>query len=593
MPVSHRDSRLHCAGSSTDGASSGRVRIRRLGQASAFASIDGLLRQVYLNRGAAGDGAGGLAELHPASALLGVDAAAERLADQIQRGGRLLIVGDYDADGATGTAVGVLGLRALGAECVEYLTPSRFEHGYGLCPAVVDAAAECRPDLLITVDNGIASLAGVARARELGIQVLITDHHLPGPELPEAAAIVNPNQPGCGFPSKHLAGVGVMFYLLAATRAVLRARGWFGPMRAEPSLAELLDLVALGTVADVVTLDANNRVLVDQGLRRIRAGRCRHGLRALLEIAGARVERVTARDLGFAAAPRLNAAGRLEDMGIGVECLIADDPVRAMQIARRLHALNGERREIETDMRDQAERLIERLAADTEGAPLPAGLCLFGEDWHQGVVGIVAARLRERHNRPVIVFADGGDGRLRGSARSVDGLHVRDCIDAVDKRHPGLIDRFGGHAMAAGLTLDREALETFRDAFADEVRQALGEAGAERELLSDGELPGGLLTLPTAEALRLAGPWGKGFTEPLFDGRFEITGARVIKDAHLKLRARPPGGVPLEAIGFHLAEYKAGLGQEARLAYRLDVNEYRGLRSPQLRLELVEPIAED
>jgi single-stranded-DNA-specific exonuclease len=594
MPDPHNARRPRRARAADDPPGNGRVRIRRVGQGGGtFGGIDGLLRQVYLNRGAAGVGAGGLVELLPAATLLGIDAAAALLADRIQAGGRLLIVGDFDADGATGTAVGVLGLRGLGAADVEYLTPSRFEHGYGLSPAVVDAAAERRPDLLITVDNGIASLAGVERAREHGIPVLITDHHLPGAELPAAAAIVNPNQPGCGFASKHVAGVGVMFYLLAATRAVLRARGWFRAGRPEPNLAELLDLVALGTVADVVTLDANNRILVDQGLRRIRAGRCRHGLRALLEIAGARVERVTARDLGFAAAPRLNAAGRLEDMGIGVECLIADDPVRAMQLARRLHALNGERRDIEAAIRDEAELLIERLAAESDGAPLPAGLCLFGEDWHQGVIGIVAARVRERHNRPVIVFADGGDGRLKGSARSVDGLHVRDCIDAVDKRHPGLIERFGGHAMAAGLTLHRDGLETFRDAFAAEVRRALGDSPAERELLSDGELPGGLLTLATAEALRLAGPWGKGFAEPLFDGVFEITAARVIKEQHLKLRARAPGGLPIEAIGFFLAEHKAGLGQQARLAYRLDVNEYRGLRAPQLLLEHAEPAAGD
>jgi single-stranded-DNA-specific exonuclease len=567
------------------------VRIRRIEpEAGSIGNLETLMRRLYANRGAP-HGAGGLAELLATSQLAGMDAAAELLADHIQAGGTLLIVGDFDADGATGTAVGVLGLRGLGATDVEYLTPSRFEHGYGLSPAVVDAAAERRPALLITVDNGIASLAGVARAREHGIPVLITDHHLPAAELPAAAAIVNPNQPGCSFPSKHLAGVGVMFYVLVATRAVLRRRGWFHAGRSEPNLAELLDLVALGTVADVVTLDPNNRILVDQGLRRIRAGRCRHGVRALLEIAGVRVERATARDLGFAAGPRLNAAGRLEDMGIGIECLIADDPVRAMQLARRLHALNSERRDIEAQMRDQAETLVERLVKTADAGPLPAGLCLFGEDWHQGVIGIVAARLRERHHRPVIVFADAGDGSLRGSARSVEGLHVRDCIDAVDKRHPGLIERFGGHAMAAGLTLPRDALEVFRDAFAAEVCRALGDTPVERELLSDGELPGALMNLPTAEALRLAGPWGKGFAEPLFDGLFEIVGARVVKDQHLKLRARAPGGMPLEAIGFGLAEHKSVLGQQARLAYRLDVNDYRGLRAPQLLLEHVEAAA--
>jgi single-stranded-DNA-specific exonuclease len=377
-----------------------------------------------------------------------------------------------------------------------------------------------------------------------------------------------------------------MFYLLVAARARLRERGWLGGVRPDPSLADLLDLVALGTVADVVTLDGNNRILVDQGLRRIRAGRCRPGLRALLEIAGCPVEGVNTRDLGFVAGPRLNAAGRLEDMGIGVECLATDDPVRAMTLARQLHALNGERREIEFGMREAAEAMLSRLTSSAEG--LPAGLCLFGEDWHQGVIGIVAARIRERCHRPVIAFADAGGGRLQGSARSVDGLHIRDLIDRIDKHHPGLIERFGGHAMAAGVTLAREALEDFRAAFADAVLSELGATPPIREILSDGELPARLLTLQTAQALRLAGPWGKGFAEPVFDGVFEVADARVVAERHLRLRLRPPGGAPLQAIGFGLAERRDVARAQVRLAYRLDVNEYQGLRAPQLLVEHIE-----
>lgn len=573
-------------------ATAAAVRIRRHAPApTAVTSLDGLLRRLYRNRAVndADAAAGALADLLPVTALAGSDAAATLLADCIEAGKRILIVGDYDADGATGTAVGLLGLRALGAAWVDSLTPSRFSGGYGLSLAVVEAALALRPDLLVTVDNGIASLAAVARCNALGLPVLITDHHLPGAELPSAAAIVNPNQPGCGFASKHLAGVGVMFYVLIATRLRLRRRGWFRPGREEPNLAALLDLVALGTVADVVTLDRNNRILVEQGLRRIRAGRCRPGLRALLEIAGCQVQRVTARDLGFVAGPRLNAAGRLTDMGLGIACLTTATPLEAMHLARQLDALNAERRTLEAGIRDQAEAIIAGLAPT--GAGLPGALCLYDPDWHQGVVGIVAARIRERYHRPVIVFARAEDGLLRGSARSVDGLHLRDCIDAVARAHPGLILRYGGHAMAAGLTLPPAHLDAFRDAFADAVRAVLGAEPGMRELWSDGELPGALMTLPTAEALRLAGPWGKGFAEPLFDGPFEISAVRVVAERHLRFRARAAGGPPLEAIGFNLAAQRAGLGGERQLAYRLDVNEYRGLRNPQLRIEYIVPAA--
>ena len=563
------------------------VRIRRVaGDAGPVRDLGALLRRLYASRGDPESPPAGLGELLPGAAMLGIERASALLADCIDGRGRIVVVGDFDADGATGSAVAILGLRALGAVAVEHLTPSRFKHGYGLSPAVVDAAVACKPDLLITVDNGIGSIAGVAHAAAHGIPVLVTDHHLPGARLPEAAAIVNPNQPGCLFPSKHIAGVGVLFYLLAATRAELRRRGRFAAGQ-EPNLAQLLDLVALGTVADVVTLDRNNRILVEQGLRRIRAGRCRPGLRALLEIAGCRLERVTARDLGFAAGPRLNAAGRLDDMSLGVECLVTDDPVRAMHLARQLHGLNGERRDIEFTMRDQAEALVERLAA--EGGELPAALCLCGDDWHQGVIGIVAARVRERWHRPVIAFADGGGGMLRGSARSVDGLHIRDLIDAVDKRHPGLIERFGGHAMAAGLTVARDALDAFRATFVEEIQRELGTAPPVRELLSDGELPAPMLNLDTAETLRLAGPWGKGFAEPLFDGVFDVGEVRIAAERHLKLRIRASDGRPIEAIGFNLAEQRGAVGQRMHLAYRLDVNDYRGLRAPQLIVEHLQP----
>lgn len=566
------------------------VRIRRLGEyPTAPANVSALLTRLYAHRGDAAP-AVSLEALLPAAGLHGIDAAAALLADQVQRGGRILIVGDYDADGATGSAVALLGLRALGAADVDHLTPSRFQHGYGLSPAVVDAAAERRPDLIVTVDNGIASHAGVERAAAHGIPVLITDHHLPGAELPAAAAVVNPNQPGCGFASKHVAGCGVMFYLLAATRAELVRRGWpaGAAVGKPPNLASLLDLVALGTVADVVQLDSNNRILVEQGLRRIRAGACRPGLRALLEVAGCRVQDVTARDLGFAAGPRLNAAGRLDDMNLGVECLTTDDPVRAMRLAQQLHQLNGERRELEHGILDEATALVERMAA--EPGELPAVLCVHGPAWHEGVIGIVAARIRERWHRPTIVFADAGDGLLRGSARSIDGLHIRDAIDAVDKRQPGLITRFGGHAMAAGLSLAPALLADFRVALAAEIERQLGGAPAVREILSDGELPAPLLTLHTAAALRRAGPWGKGFAEPVFDGVFAVSHKTVAAERHLKLRVRLDGAPPLDAIGFHLAEHRGVVGETVRLAYRLDINDYRGLQSPQLVFEHLEPV---
>jgi single-stranded-DNA-specific exonuclease len=447
-------------------------------------------------------------------------------------------------------------------------------------------AAAQRPQLIMTVDNGVSSIEGVAAAHARGIRVLVTDHHLAGDRLPAADAIVNPNLAGDTFPSKHLAGVGVAFYVLLALRARLRADGWFdrGGGR-EPNLAELLDLVALGTVADVVPLDHNNRILVHQGLCRIRAGRCVPGIAALLELAGRDRGRITAADLGFVVGPRLNAAGRLEDMSLGIECLLADDPGRAREMAARLDQLNRERRTIEAEMQAQALEELERLHLDGDG--LPTGLCLFDERWHQGVIGILASRIKERLHRPVIAFAQAAEGELKGSARSVPGLHIRDALDAVAARHPTLIDRFGGHAMAAGLSLPRAHLESFQVAFDEVVRERVDEDALRGVIYSDGELACADFSLETAERLRNAGPWGQGFPEPLFDGLFEVRSRRVVGERHLKLAVVPEGGEPvLDAIAFNQADDEYGaVGARVRLVYRLDVNEFRGTRTVQLVVE--------
>jgi len=553
-----------------------------------LADLPPLLSRLYRARGVDSADACSLAlsALHPFESLADIEPAADLLVGCIRSGGAILVVGDYDADGATGSALAVRGLGSLGASGVSYLIPSRFTSGYGLSPAVVDAAAGLRADLIITVDNGISSLTGVQRAHELGIPVLITDHHLPGRELPSAAAIVDPNRPGDRFPSKSIAGVGVVFYLLAAVRARLRKLAWFGSGRPVPNLAELLDLVALGTVADVATLDRNNRILVEQGLRRIRAGCCRPGMSALLKVAGRDPGAVTARDLGFAVGPRLNAAGRLTEMSLGVECLLADDPDRALSMALELDALNRRRREIEDEMQGRAEAVLRDLSLDPAG--LPPALCLFDPGWHQGVIGILAARIRERYHRPVIAFATAENGVLKGSARSIDGLHIRDLIDAVDKRRPGLIERFGGHAVAAGLSLRAGALEAFRKALVEAARQQLGDDPPMRELISDGELSAREMDLGTAELLQVAGPWGKGFPEPLFDGWFEVLERRVVGERHLRLRLRPTGGDAIDAIGFGLGASAVSTGDRVRVAYRLAVNDYRGARSPQLIVEHLE-----
>ena len=521
-----------------------------------------------------------LAHLLPPSGLNGIDAAARLLAEAVARGRRILIVGDFDADGATSCALAWRALRDIGAAEVDFLVPNRFAYGYGLTPEIVEVAALRRPDLIVTVDNGISSLAGVEAARSRGIAVLVTDHHLAGSELPAADAIVNPNQPGDGFASKNLAGVGVIFYVMLALRACLRADGWFARRSLpEPNLARLLDLVALGTVADVVPLDYNNRILVAQGLKRIRQGQSCPGIAALLEIAGRHHATTTAADLGFAVGPRLNAAGRLEDMSLGIACLITDDVARAQELAQRLDQLNRERRSIEAGMQAQALSALRLLELD---AQLPPGLCLFDESWHQGVIGILAGRIRERVHRPVIAFAPAGGTEIKGSARSVAGLHIRDTLDAVATRHPGLLQRFGGHAMAAGLTLERSCLERFGQAFAEEVGRRLDCESLQGVVVSDGELAGTELTLELAELLRSGGPWGQGFPEPLFDGIFDITGARVVGERHLKLVLRHADGAMLDAIAFNQAGDAWQPGRRVRAAYRPDVNQFQGSRSLQL-----------
>jgi len=563
-------------------------RAKPPGAEKPLAALHPLLSRLYRARGvgSAGDCSLELDELYPFESLRDIASAVDRLAGCIHVKGRILVVGDYDADGATGSALLVRGLRALGASRVSYLIPSRFTSGYGLGPAVVDAAAGLGAGLIITVDNGISSLAGVRRAHELDIPVIITDHHLPGSELPNAAAIVDPNRPGDAFPGKSTAGVGVAFYLLAALRARLRTQAWFGADRPVPNLAEFLDLVALGTVADVAVLDRNNRILVEQGLRRIRTGRCCPGITALLEVAGRDPGMATARDLGFTVGPRLNAAGRLTEMSLGVECLLTDVPDNARSMALELDVLNRRRREIEAEMRQQAEAVLQDLSPNP--AELPPALCLFDAGWHPGVIGILAARVRERYQRPTIAFAVAEEGRLKGSARSVEGLHIRDLIDAVDKCRPGLIEHFGGHAMAAGLSLHAEALGAFREILSEEARCRLGDVPPVQELVSDGELPARALNSDTAELLRTAGPWGHGFPEPLFDGWFEVLDRWMVGERHLKLRLRPPGGDGIDAIGFGLGDSAVSTGSRVRMVYRLEVNHYRGVKSPQLIVEHLE-----
>jgi single-stranded-DNA-specific exonuclease len=522
-----------------------------------------------------------LKSLLPPASLTHATDAAQLLADAIEAEAKMLIIGDYDCDGATATAVGMRALKALGAD-VDFLLPDRFKLGYGLSPEIVDVAAGQSPDLIITVDNGIASLEGVARAQQHGIATLITDHHLPAgstpDSLPAADCIVNPNQPGCNFPSKCIAGVGVMFYVMLALRAELRERGYFAE-RPEPNFANLLDLVALGTVADVVKLDRNNRILVSQGLKRMRSGQMQPGIAALFKAAARDPKRATAFDLGFLLGPRLNAAGRLADMRLGVECLLTDDPTRALTIAQQLDTLNRERREIEAGMQEQALALLESLDAN-DATP---GIALFDESWHEGVVGILASRIKDKLHRPVFAFAPGEGGIVKGSGRSIPGLHLRDALDLVAKRAPGLLIRFGGHAMAAGATVHAENFEKFKSLFAQVAGELLAPADLTRTLETDGNLEGGYISLETARLLENE-IWGQGFPAPLFMDEFDVEQQRVLKEKHLKLRLRK-GNTRIDAIQFNFSTQP---GNRTRLAYRLAINEYMGVESPQLMVEHLE-----
>ncbi|HEJ7914241.1 TPA: single-stranded-DNA-specific exonuclease RecJ [Serratia marcescens] len=556
------------------------------------ASLPPLLRRLYALRGVQAEQEleRGVKGMLPWQQLDGIDDAVSLLQQALADGRRIMVVGDFDADGATSTALTVLALRSMGAS-VDYLVPNRFEDGYGLSPEVVEQAAARGAELIVTVDNGISSHAGVDVAHAKGMQVLVTDHHLPGETLPAAEAIVNPNLRGCAFPSKSLAGVGVAFYLMLALRARLRDSGWFEQRAlAMPNLAELLDLVALGTVADVVPLDANNRILVYQGLNRIRAGKCRPGIRALLEVANRDARQLAANDLGFALGPRLNAAGRLDDMSIGVALLLSDDIAQARMLANDLDALNQTRREIEQGMQVEALQLCDQL--ERTSIELPYGLAMYHPEWHQGVVGILASRIKERFHRPVIAFAPAGDGILKGSGRSVPGLHMRDALERLDMLNPGLMMKFGGHAMAAGLSLEEARFDEFRQRFGELVGEWLDPAMLEGVIWSDGELAMQELSLTTAELLREGGPWGQAFPEPTFDGKFRILQQRLVGEKHLKLMVEPLGGGPLlDGIAFNVDTtlWPDSSVREVELAYKLDVNEFRGNRNVQLLIQHLWP----
>ncbi|HHX9490279.1 TPA: single-stranded-DNA-specific exonuclease RecJ [Salmonella enterica subsp. enterica serovar Enteritidis] len=558
------------------------------------ADLPPLLRRLYASRGvrSARELERSVKGMLPWQQLSGIDNAVEILYNAFREGIRIIVVGDFDADGATSTALSVLGMRALGCDNISYLVPNRFEDGYGLSPEVVDQAKARGAQLIVTVDNGISSHAGVAHAKTLGIPVIVTDHHLPGDTLPEAEAIINPNLRDCEFPSRSLAGVGVAFYLMLALRTFLRDKGWFDERNiAPPNLAELLDLVALGTVADVVPLDANNRILTWQGLSRIRAGKCRPGIKALLEISNRDPQQLAASDLGFALGPRLNAAGRLDDMSVGVALLLCDNLGEARVLASELDALNQTRKEIEQGMQAEALILCEKLERSSE--TLPGGLAMYHPEWHQGVVGILASRIKERFHRPVIAFAPAGDGTLKGSGRSIQGLHMRDALERLDTLYPDLMIKFGGHAMAAGLSLEEHKFEQFQQRFGELVTEWLDPALLQGEVISDGPLSAAEMSMEVAQLLRDAGPWGQMFPEPLFDGRFRLLQQRLVGERHLKVMVEPVGGGPLlDGIAFNIDTtcWPDNGVREVELAYKLDINEFRGNRSLQIIIDDIWPL---
>ncbi|EHS6105655.1 single-stranded-DNA-specific exonuclease RecJ [Salmonella enterica] len=558
------------------------------------ADLPPLLRRLYASRGvrSARELERSVKGMLPWQQLSGIDNAVEILYNAFREGIRIIVVGDFDADGATSTALSVLGMRALGCDNISYLVPNRFEDGYGLSPEVVDQAKARGAQLIVTVDNGISSHAGVSHAKTLGIPVIVTDHHLPGDTLPDAEAIINPNLRDCEFPSKSLAGVGVAFYLMLALRTFLRDKGWFDERNiAPPNLADLLDLVALGTVADVVPLDANNRILTWQGLSRIRAGKCRPGIKALLEISNRDPQQLAASDLGFALGPRLNAAGRLDDMSVGVALLLCDNLGEARVLASELDALNQTRKEIEQGMQAEALILCENLERSSE--TLPGGLAMYHPEWHQGVVGILASRIKERFHRPVIAFAPAGDGTLKGSGRSIQGLHMRDALERLDTLYPDLMIKFGGHAMAAGLSLEEHKFEQFQQRFGELVTEWLDPALLQGEVISDGPLSAAEMSMEVAQLLRDAGPWGQMFPEPLFDGRFRLLQQRLVGERHLKVMVEPVGGGPLlDGIAFNIDTtcWPDNGVQEVELAYKLDINEFRGNRSLQIIIDDIWPL---
>ncbi|EIQ5886437.1 single-stranded-DNA-specific exonuclease RecJ [Salmonella enterica] len=558
------------------------------------ADLPPLLRRLYASRGvrSARELERSVKGMLPWQQLSGIDNAVEILYNAFREGIRIIVVGDFDADGATSTALSVLGMRALGCDNISYLVPNRFEDGYGLSPEVVDQAKARGAQLIVTVDNGISSHAGVAHAKMLGISVIVTDHHLPGDTLPDADAIINPNLRDCEFPSKSLAGVGVAFYLMLALRTFLRDKGWFDERGiAPPNLAALLDLVALGTVADVVPLDANNRILTWQGLSRIRAGKCRPGIKALLEISNRDPQQLAASDLGFALGPRLNAAGRLDDMSVGVALLLCDNLGEARVLASELDALNQTRKEIEQGMQAEALILCEKLERSSE--TLPGGLAMYHPEWHQGVVGILASRIKERFHRPVIAFAPAGDGTLKGSGRSIQGVHMRDALERLDTLYPGLMIKFGGHAMAAGLSLEEHKFEQFQQRFGELVTEWLDPALLQGEVISDGPLSAAEMSMEVAQLLRDAGPWGQMFPEPLFDGRFRLLQQRLVGERHLKVMVEPVVGGPLlDGIAFNIDTtcWPDNGVREVELAYKLDINEFRGNRSLQIIIDDIWPL---
>lgn len=552
-----------------------------------------LLRRLYAARGITSDEqlSYTLKSLASPMELRGIDRAVELLAEAIGQQQRVLVLGDFDADGATSTAVAMLGLSMLGLQSVDFRVPSRFADGYGLTPGIIERLRDEGelPDLLVTVDNGISAIEGVKAARDMGMKVIVTDHHLAGDTLPEADAIVNPNQPGCPFLSKNAAGVGVMFYVLTALRKHLREQSLLP--QPEPNLGALLDLVALGTVADVVPLDHNNRIFVEQGLRRIRQGEARPGILALLEVAGRDHSAISSTDLGFVVGPRLNAAGRLDDMSIGIACLLADSHDEARRLARELDTFNRERRTIEKDMKAQAQDLLASMSLDLEG--LPWGLALYDPEWHQGVIGILAARIREQTNRPTIAFASDDNGEdIKGSARSIPGLHIRDVLAAVDARHPGMLKKYGGHAMAAGMTLAQSDLDAFSEAFDKVVRDTLVAADLEAAITTDGPLTLDELRLETAALLKRAGPWGQHFPEPIFDGEFRVVSQRVVGENHLKLVLQPfEGGGIIDGIAFNTGpEVPDYTRTGARVVYKPDANTFRGRTNLQLLVDYLEPL---